>query len=114
MRADFCQMKVAEVIKNHETYSFGELLTALRDAHSISRRIVQEEIGIKEHHLFYLEKNNLHHPLTHSEVMALADYFGVPFRILVDKMHDAIETKRKADSKVVPLNNSDGKKKKHA
>lgn len=88
------QKELETTISHHEALDFPDFIFHLRKCLCVSRKNMAEEV--KEHHLklFLLESGKFERELPGSILRKLAEYFGVPMKILESKCLDYINSRK--------------------
>lgn len=78
--------EIKELVYRQEEFDFPCFLTLLRRSIGVNRRSLAKETKLPEWRLFNYEKGRFSKDLNPYSLLTLADYYGIPFRILESKM----------------------------
>jgi len=91
--ADLVTLRVLTILKEIELYKFGTLIFKLRLAHGLSRRYVAAHLEIKELTLFSIEMKRATGSLDSEKVCQIAEFYGIPEKVLLDKYNECINSR---------------------
>jgi transcriptional regulator with XRE-family HTH domain len=84
MRSEIVEWKIQKIFSERERHSFPALLGMLRRVQGITRKTMEEELGINETRLFYLEQGEHSREIPAAEIKLIADYYGVDAQALYE------------------------------
>ena len=82
---DIRQLRLKEIIDNHQKYDFGIFLELIRKVLGLKRKEVCEVLKISQTHLFNLERGYYFMPPNPVDILMLAEFYGVDAQLLKDK-----------------------------
>jgi transcriptional regulator with XRE-family HTH domain len=94
-RLEISKLDLQKTVDNQAKFAFPEFITRLRHALGITKKVMSEDLHIHHLKLFYLEHGQLTKHPEPDLLFDLADYFGVPFDLLLNKAADYINEVKK-------------------
>lgn len=79
------QLRFKELLDNHEKYDFGIFIEMARKTLGLKRKEVCEVLDISQTHLFNLERGYYSILPALTDIIMLADYYGIDSQLLRDK-----------------------------
>jgi hypothetical protein len=92
-RSDIVKFRITKLLAEHKNYDFPTFIQLLRQISGINRKTVQEDIGITQQILFYMEYGRFIRPPSKVYLMLLSKYYGLPPKLLKSKLQEFMKKK---------------------
>ena len=88
-----CELK--KLVENQKKFEFPDFLRKMREALSLSKQTVANDLDLNYRKLFYMELGYFREPFSEELTKKMSEYFGISDQLLKEKITDFLTNQKR-------------------